>query len=90
MAGATTTTTTIEMISSSNSSGSTTDPYDDLDSPPNDSSSFTAAADHSLEDPKTFEDYIEFIKLGNQIKENLVKQIKYETSAFGTRQTASS
>jgi len=28
------------------------------------------------------EDYVEFIKIGNQIKENLVKATKYETSAF--------
>jgi hypothetical protein len=53
-----------------------TDPYDELDyhSP--------ASYTDRTQDPKTIDDYIEFIKLGNTIKESLVKQTKYETSAF--------
>jgi hypothetical protein len=33
----------------------------------------------------SMEDYIEFIKLGNTIKENLVRETKRETSAFMLR-----
>jgi len=59
----------------SSSSTSSADPYDSLDSP-------YATFTDRIHDPETFDDYIEFIRLGNQIKENLVKQVKHETSAF--------
>lgn len=51
------------------------DYYDGLDMP---FSSFT----NRIEDPKTFDDYVTFLQLSNTIKEALVKQTKYETSAF--------
>lgn len=52
--------------------------YDDLDIPC--SSSFTAA-DRNI-DPKTVDDYAEFIKMGSQIKLNLVKHTKEENTIF--------
>lgn len=53
------------------------DYYSDLDES---LSSFTNP-DKILQ-PETVDDFIEFIKIGSVIKENLVKQTRYETSAF--------
>ena len=49
--------------------------YDSLDTP---SASYT----DRIDDPRTLDDYVTFMKLGNQIKENLVKQTERETTLF--------
>ena len=36
----------------------------------------------SCTDPKTIDDYLEFIKMGSQIKENLVRRTKEENTIF--------
>ena len=38
--------------------------------------------DESCTDPKTIDDYLEFIKIGSQIKENLVRRTKEENTIF--------
>lgn len=52
------------------------DPYDSLDA----CDSFTNP-DRIIQ-PETIDDFIEFIKMGSTIKDQLVKQTKYETSEF--------
>ena len=49
--------------------------YDSLDMP---SASYT----DRIVDLRTFDDYVTFMKLGNQIKENMVKQTQRETTLF--------
>jgi hypothetical protein len=51
------------------------DPYDDLDSP-------QASYTDRTQDPKTIEDYIEFIKIGSQIKEGLARETRRQTTSF--------
>jgi|ERR687898_2248369 hypothetical protein len=45
--------------------------------------------DESCTDPKTIDDYLEFIKIGSQIKENLVRRTTEENTIFTTPSTSS-
>lgn len=51
------------------------DNYDSLDVP-------SAPYSDRIHEPETFHNYITFIKLGNQVKDNLVKHTERETTVF--------